>query len=642
MPKISALPPVVASTLTDLIAAVQLGVTTKQSLAQVLTLFQANVQITESQVTGLTADLASKLSAAANLSDLASASTARTNLGLGTAAVQNVGFFLQTANNLSDIPVAATARTNLGLGSAATQNITFFLQTANNLSDLASASTARTNLGLGTAATHPATDFLLVANNLSDVNNASTALTNLGGLHAASNLSDVASASTSRTNLGLGTAATHPATDFLLVANNLSDLANAGTARTNLGLGTASTQNSGFFAQVANNLSDLANAGTARTNLGLGTAAVKAASGAGGTVASVTGAFTIGHVATFADTSGTIQDGGATGQFLLAANNLSDVASASTSRTNLGLGTAATHAATDFLLAASNLSDLGSATTARSNLGLGTAAVQNVAFFLQTANNLSDVVAATARTNLGLGTAAVKAASGAGGTVASVTGSFTAGHVAVFADTSGTIQDGGAPGTGTVNSGLINQLGYYAAGGTAISGLTTGNNGVLVTSAGGVPSISSTLPSGLTIPLPLISGIINGSQAATGNVGQVLSSVILNASATSLANATTKNITSLAVPAGNWYLFGNTFDACSTAAMNSSQSSISTTTATQADNALTSIWNSGSANTNAIGLNVPGQFVTISGTTTYYLVTTVTFSAGTASGCGGIYALRIS
>lgn len=58
----------------------------------------------------------------------------------------------------------------------------------------------------------------------------------------------------------------------------------------------------------------------------------------------------------------------------------------------------------------------------------------------------------------------------------------------------------GGGGSGTVNAGLINQLGWYAGAGTAISGLATANSGVLVTSAGGVPSISSMLPSGLTIP----------------------------------------------------------------------------------------------------------------------------------------------
>jgi len=54
-------------------------------------------------------------------------------------------------------------------------------------------------------------------------------------------------------------------------------------------------------------------------------------------------------------------------------------------------------------------------------------------------------------------------------------------------------------GSGTVNSGSINQLAYYAAAGTAVSGLATANNGILVTSGSGVPSIATTFGSGLSV-----------------------------------------------------------------------------------------------------------------------------------------------
>lgn len=90
------------------------------------------------------------------------------------------------------------------------------------------------------------------------------------------------------------------------------------------------------------------------------------------------------------------------------------------------------------------------------------------------------------------------------------TGVVINGNCAQF-DANGNIVDAGGPcggggGSGNVSSGAANSLAYYASSGTTVAGLTTANNGLLVTNGSGVPSITSTLPTGLTITSPTISG----------------------------------------------------------------------------------------------------------------------------------------
>lgn len=200
---------------------------------------------------------------ASNLSDLSSASTARSNLGLGDAAVKNTGSSTGT------------------LAAGDDSRITGAAQKATNLGDLANATTARTNLGLGDAAvknTGTATGSLAAGDDSRIV----------GAAQKANNLSDLPNAATARTNLGLAGAA------VLAVGTGAGTVAAGDDSRIT------------GAAAKANNLSDLPNAGTARTNLGLGNSATRAVGTTSGTVAAgddgrITGA---AKMTVYNDTSG--------------------------------------------------------------------------------------------------------------------------------------------------------------------------------------------------------------------------------------------------------------------------------------------------------------------------------------------------
>ncbi len=231
-----------------------------------------------------------------------SATAARANLGLGSAAILSVGTGPGTVAAGDDGRIAgATQRTS-------------------NLSDLADAGLARINLGLAAVAS-------------------SGAYSDLSGR-------PVIPAAGTATPQSAGAAATgtsaayarqdhvHP-TDVsrLSVALNLSDLANVSSARANLGLGGAAVLNVGNdvgtvaagddtrikgAAQKSANLADLGNVGSARTNLGLGAAAVLNVGTGAGTVA----AGDDGRIA------GAVQK----------ANNLGDLANPTLARANINRG----------------------------------------------------------------------------------------------------------------------------------------------------------------------------------------------------------------------------------------------------------------------------------------------------------------
>lgn len=117
--------------------------------ANTLTIQPTGITFPDSSVQTAAFNSSLYLTKAGNLSGLASASAARTNLGLGTMAVEPAANYLAKADNLGGLASVSTARTNLGLGTMATETATNYLAKSGNLSGLASTVTARSNIGLG-------------------------------------------------------------------------------------------------------------------------------------------------------------------------------------------------------------------------------------------------------------------------------------------------------------------------------------------------------------------------------------------------------------------------------------------------------------------------------------------------------------
>lgn len=186
----------------------------------------------------------------------------------------------------------------------------------------------------------------------------------------------------------------------------------------------------------------------------------------------------------------------------------------------------------------------------------------------------------------------------------------------------------------------------YSNGANTVTGLATANNGILVTSGTGVPSIGNTVGAGLTMPSITFStttgivGTTTNDSAAAGSVGEIISSVIASGSPVNIPNSTSTNITSISLTAGSWDVWGNV-SLTATGTCNSHAGWISSTSATAPDQSLYALFQ---VTAGFPGLTwfspVPQLTFKLSGTTTIYLTGFSTFSTGTVSGVGGIYARR--
>jgi len=136
-----------------------------------------------------------------------------------------------------------------------------------------------------------------------------------------------------------------------------------------------------------------------------------------------------------------------------------------------------------------------------------------------------------------------------------------------------------------------------------------------------------------------IVGTTTNNSAASGYVGELLTSIVPSISAISLTSNTTINVTSITLTPGDWDLFGNVaFNGTNMLSVIGCMNNVS---ATLADSVYSSGINMGTnSGATSFGASCPSLAVSVNTNTIYYLIAVAAFPSGTATVCGGIYARR--
>ena len=209
--------------------------------------------------------------------------------------------------------------------------------------------------------------------------------------------------------------------------------------------------------------------------------------------------------------------------------------------------------------------------------------------------------------------------------------------------------------TGGADDGYLFVVGGTAAnGGNLFIGTATAGKSVTI-GAGGtqVGNVVETLSStAITMAVPLaptsgITGLVAGAAASAGIVGEVIQSTVLIGAATSLTNATPKNVTSIALTAGDWDVQGQVtliYASASMVAGSLQEVGINSTSATlpvDGSESYEPIQNAIVTTSYNQTINISRKVINIAAGATEYLVAVATFTAGTVSAYGNITARRM-